>query len=162
NASPMSKAAAPEKGDAGEAPEVEQYLVKDPERFALNLAHMIEQAGKAASAWAEPRERGEIRDSVAEPVADMVKTFSKVTEYWLSDPSRALEAQTRLFAGYLTVWGNAISRARTGAEPAEAIIPERGDKRFQDPEWGKNAFFDFLKQAYLVTSRWAADLAHKA
>ncbi len=158
----MSKAAAPEKGDAGEAPEVEQYLVKDPERFALNLAHMIEQAGKAASAWAEPRERGEIRDSVAEPVADMVKTFSKVTEYWLSDPSRALEAQTRLFAGYLTVWGNAISRARTGAEPAEAITPERGDKRFQDPEWGKNAFFDFLKQVYLVTSRWAADLVDKA
>ncbi|RLP24447.1 class I poly(R)-hydroxyalkanoic acid synthase [Mesorhizobium sp. YM1C-6-2] len=158
----MFKAAAPEKGDAGEAPEVEQYLVKDPERFALNLAHMIEQAGKAASAWAEPRERGEIRDSVAEPVADMVKTFSKVTEYWLSDPSRALEAQTRLFAGYLTVWGNAISRARTGAEPAEAITPERGDKRFQDPEWGKNAFFDFLKQVYLVTSRWAADLVDKA
>lgn len=158
----MSKAAEPEKGDAGEAPEVEQYLVKDPERFALNLAHMIEQAGKAASAWAEPRERGEKRDSVSEPMADMVKTFSKVTEYWLSDPSRALEAQTRLFAGYLTVWGNAISRARTGAEPAEAITPERGDKRFQDPEWGKNAFFDFLKQVYLVTSRWAADLVDKA
>ena len=51
----------------------------------------------------------------------MVKTFSKVTEYWLSDPSRALEAQTRLFAGYLTVWGNAISRARTGEEPPEAV-----------------------------------------
>ena len=61
----MSKAAEPGKADAGEAPDVEQYLVKDPERFALNLARMIEQAGKAASAWAEPRERGEIRDSVS-------------------------------------------------------------------------------------------------
>ncbi len=95
-------------------------------------------------------------------MADMVKTFSKVTEYWLSDPSRALEAQTRLFAGYLTVWGNAISRARTGAEPPEAIMPDRGDKRFQDPEWGRNAFFDFLKQVYLVTSRWATDLVERA
>ena len=158
----MSKAAKPGKADAGEAPDVEQYLVKDPERFALNLARMIEQAGKAASAWAEPREKGEVRDSVAEPMADMVKTFSKVTEYWLSDPSRALEAQTRLFAGYLTVWGNAISRARTGEEPPEAVTPEHGDKRFQDPEWGKNAFFDFLKQVYLVTSRWANDLVEKA
>ena len=158
----MSKAAEPGKADAGEAPDVEQYLVKDPERFALNLARMIEQAGKAASAWAEPRERGEVRDFVAEPMADMVKTFSKVTEYWLADPSRALEAQTRLFAGYLTVWGNTISRARTGEEPAEAVMPERGDKRFQDPEWGKNAFFDFLKQVYLVTSRWANDLVEKA
>ena len=158
----MSKAAEPGKSDAGDAPDVEQYLVKDPERFALNLARMVVQAGKAASAWAEPREKGEVRDSVAEPMADMVKTFSKVTEYWLSDPARALEAQTRLFAGYLTVWGNAISRARTGEEPPEAIQPERGDKRFQDPEWGKNAFFDFLKQVYLVTSRWANDLVERA
>ena len=78
---------------------------------------MVEQAGKAASAWAEPRESGEVRDHVAEPVVDMVKTFSKLTEYWLSDPQRALEAQTRLFAGYMTVWANAIQRVRNGEEP---------------------------------------------
>ncbi|TIU68025.1 MAG: class I poly(R)-hydroxyalkanoic acid synthase, partial [Mesorhizobium sp.] len=123
----------------------------------------IEQAGKAASAWAEPREKGEVRDHVAEPVVDMVKTFSKLSEYWLSDPQRALEAQTRLFAGYMTVWANAIQRVSPNAEaPDDAVKPERGDKRFQDPEWGRNAFFDFLKQAYLVTSRWAGDLVEHA
>ncbi|HHZ10854.1 MAG TPA: class I poly(R)-hydroxyalkanoic acid synthase [Rhizobiales bacterium] len=146
------------------ASSVEQYLVKDPERFALNLARMVEYAGKAAAAWAEPREKGEVRDTVAEPVADMVKTFSKLSEYWLSDPKRALDAQTRLFSGYMQVWSNAIRRF--GAEPdaaeAEAVKPEKGDKRFQDPEWGRNAFFDFLKQAYLVTSRWAGDLVEHA
>ncbi|RWM88598.1 MAG: class I poly(R)-hydroxyalkanoic acid synthase [Mesorhizobium sp.] len=142
---------------------VEQYLVKDPERFALNLARMIEQAGKAASAWAEPREKGEVRDHVAEPVVDMVKTFSKLSEYWLSDPQRALEAQTRLFSGYMTVWANSIQRLSDGGEDAEdAVKPEPGDKRFQDPEWGRNAFFDFLKQTYLVTSRWANELVEHA
>jgi polyhydroxyalkanoate synthase len=154
----------PEQGKTGGESEsgVDQYLVKDPERFALNLARMIEQAGKAASAWVEPREKGEVRDHVAEPMADMVKTFSKVTEYWLSDPARALEAQTRLFSGYLTVWGNAVSKAGGGEDVPDAVQPARGDKRFQDPEWGRNAFFDFLKQAYLVTSRWAADLVEHA
>ncbi|RUY80767.1 class I poly(R)-hydroxyalkanoic acid synthase, partial [Mesorhizobium sp. M7A.F.Ca.CA.001.10.2.1] len=142
---------------------VEQYLVKDPERFALNMARMIEQAGKAASAWAEPREKGDVRDHVAEPVVDMVKTFSKLSEYWLADPQRALEAQTRLFSGYMTVWANAIQRTSNAAQDTEdAVKPERGDKRFLDPEWGRNAFFDFLKQAYLVTSRWAADLVEHA
>ncbi|SJM34141.1 class I poly(R)-hydroxyalkanoic acid synthase [Mesorhizobium delmotii] len=142
---------------------VEQYLVKDPERFALNMARMIEQAGKAASAWAEPREKGEVRDHVAEPVVDMVKTFSKLSEYWLSDPQRALEAQTRLFSGYMTVWANSIQRLSAGGEDADdAVKPELGDKRFQDPEWGRNAFFDFLKQAYLVTSRWAGELVEHA
>jgi polyhydroxyalkanoate synthase len=156
----MTRAADPKKSDAEPASPVDQYLVKDPEQFALNLARMIEQAGKAAAAWAEPRERGELRDSVAEPVTDMVKTFSKVTQYWLSDPQRALDAQTRLFSGYMGVWANAIRRMSDGE--AQTVEPERGDKRFQDPEWGRNAFFDFLKQAYLVTSRWAADLVEHA
>jgi polyhydroxyalkanoate synthase len=156
----MTKASDSDKSNA-DSSSVEQYLVKDPERFALNLARMIEQAGKAAAAWAEPREKGDVRDSVAEPVTDMVKTFSKLTEYWLSDPQRALEAQTKLFAGYMNVWANAIQRAG-GEQTEDAVQPEKGDKRFLDPEWGRNAFFDFLKQAYLVTSRWAGDLAENA
>ncbi|ESY78756.1 poly(3-hydroxyalkanoate) polymerase [Mesorhizobium sp. LNHC221B00] len=159
----MAKTPDSGKAEDDEPSTVEQYLVKDPERFALNMARMIEQAGKAASAWAEPRERGEVRDHVAEPVVDMVKTFSKLSEYWLADPQRALEAQTRLFAGYMTVWANAIQRVSPSAEGADdAVKPERGDKRFQDPEWGRNAFFDFLKQAYLVTSRWASELVEHA
>ncbi|BCG87954.1 class I poly(R)-hydroxyalkanoic acid synthase [Mesorhizobium sp. 113-3-9] len=159
----MSKTPDSGKTEDDEPSTVEQYLVKDPERFALNMARMVEQAGKAASAWAEPREKGEVRDHVAEPVVDMVKTFSKLSEYWLADPQRALEAQTRLFAGYMTVWANAIQRVSPSAEGADdAVKPERGDKRFQDPEWGRNAFFDFLKQAYLVTSRWASELVEHA
>ncbi|RWO02041.1 class I poly(R)-hydroxyalkanoic acid synthase [Mesorhizobium sp.] len=159
----MSKTPDSGKAEDDRPSTVEQYLVKDPERFALNMARMIEQAGKAASAWAEPREKGDVRDHVAEPVVDMVKTFSKLSEYWLSDPQRALEAQTRLFSGYMTVWANSIQRLSDGGEDAEgAVKPEPGDKRFQDPEWGRNAFFDFLKQAYLVTSRWANDLVEHA
>ncbi|MER9724399.1 MULTISPECIES: class I poly(R)-hydroxyalkanoic acid synthase [unclassified Mesorhizobium] len=159
----MSKTPDSSKAEDDQSSTVEQYLVKDPERFALNMARMVEQAGKAASAWAEPRKKGEVRDHVAEPVVDMVKTLSKLSEYWLADPQRALEAQTRLFAGYMTVWGNAIQKVSPNAEaPEDAVKPERGDKRFQDPEWGRNAFFDFLKQAYLVTSRWAADLVEHA
>jgi polyhydroxyalkanoate synthase len=101
---------------------------------------------------------------VAEPVADMVKTFSKLTEYWLSDPARALEAQTRLFSGYMAVWTNSLRRLGEGGEAAaeDGVKPDKGDKRFQDPEWGKNAFFDFLKQTYLVTARWASDLVEHA
>ncbi|MEX0956051.1 MAG: class I poly(R)-hydroxyalkanoic acid synthase [Rhizobiaceae bacterium] len=136
---------------------VEQYLVKDPERFALNLARMVEEAGKAAAAWAEPREKGEVRDTLSDPVTDMVRTFSKLTEFWLSDPSRVLEAQTRLMSGYFSIWSNAVQRLG-GKDLPDEVEPERGDRRFQDPDWAKNALFDLLKQTYLVTSRWAADL----
>ncbi|MCX8568249.1 PHA/PHB synthase family protein [Aminobacter sp. MET-1] len=157
----MAKADDSDKPSGDSPSSVEQYLVKDPERFALNMARMIEQAGKAAAAWAEPRERGEMRDTVAEPFTEVIKTFSKLTEYWLSDPQRAMEAQTRLFAGYMEVWGNSVQRM-SGEQVEDAVKPERTDKRFLDPEWGRNAFFDFLKQAYLVTTRWAGDLVEHA
>ena len=113
-------------GNAGKPSAVEQYLVKDPERFAVNFARALEEAGKAAAAWTAPREKGEVRDVVSEPMADMVKTFSKLTEYWLADPARALEAQTRLFSGYMNVWSNAIQRmGDTSVE--DAVKPDKGD-----------------------------------
>lgn len=139
----------------------EQYVVKDPEEFARNLTKMAEKAGEAASQWAKPLEKGETRDSMAEPMADLAKTLSKVTEYWLSDPSRALEAQTRLFSGYMNIWSNSIRRA-SGEEAGEAIAPDDRDRRFKDDEWSDNPFFDFLKQAYLITARWAGDLVEHA
>ncbi|HEV7254553.1 MAG TPA: class I poly(R)-hydroxyalkanoic acid synthase [Mesorhizobium sp.] len=149
------------KPDDTAASNPEQYLIKDPERFALNMARALEQAGKAAAAWAEPREKGEIRSTGGEPQTELVKTLSTVAQYWMTDPARSFEAQTRLLAGYMSVWANAASRA-AGAEPPAAVAPEKGDKRFQDPEWSKNAFFDVIKQAYLVTSRWAQDLVERA
>jgi polyhydroxyalkanoate synthase len=159
----MSKTPDSGKAEDDEPSTVEQYLVKDPERFALNMARMIEQAGKAASAWAEPREKGEVRDHVAEPVVDMVKTFSKLSEYWLADPQRALEAQTRAVLRLHDGLGQRHSaHQQRRARHRRRVKPERGDKRFLDPEWGRNAFFDFLKQAYLVTSRWAAELVEHA
>jgi polyhydroxyalkanoate synthase len=150
------------QGDkSGKTPNLDNYVVKDPEAFARNVAHMIEQAGKAASAWVEPREKGLKRDTLADPVTDVVKTLSKVSEYWLSEPARALEAQTKLFSSYMVIWSNSIRRM-SGEEVEDIVTPDKGDKRFADEDWGKNAFFDFLKQAYLVTARWAGDLVENA
>ncbi|MCB1424883.1 MAG: class I poly(R)-hydroxyalkanoic acid synthase, partial [Notoacmeibacter sp.] len=156
----MSKDDKDKKPQGPSAEQLDSYVVKDPEAFARNMARAIEAAGQAASNWIAPREEGKV-DPVAEPMADMVKTFSRVGEYWLSDPARALDAQTRLFSNYMTVWTNSVRRA-TGDAEDHAVQPDKGDKRFADPEWENNAFFDFLKQAYLVTSRWAQELVTEA
>jgi len=151
----------PDAASTGLPPEVEPYIVRHPDQLALNVARMVEQAGKAASAWIGPRERGETRDALAEPVADIVKTYAKVAEFWLSDPARALEAQTRLFSGFMGIWANTIRKA-SGAPAEHPVEPERGDKRFLDPDWGRIALFDFLKQAYLLGSRWVSELVDQA
>ena len=41
---------------------------------------------------------------------------------------------------------------RLAGEPAPpAIEPAPRDKRFKDPEWKSNQFFDFVLQLYLLT-----------
>ena len=133
----------------------EAYVVKNPEAFARNVARMLEGLGKAASAWVEPREKGEVVDTVSEPMADIVKTFSKVGEYWLSDPKRALEAQTSLLTSYFGMWSESVNRM---SGENDSPKPTTKDKRFSDPDWENNPFFEFLKNAYFITSDWANKL----
>jgi len=133
----------------------------DVEAFAQNAARLVEQGGKALAAYLKPREEGKIKSEVADDVADVVKTIGEVMEYWLSDPQRTLELQTSLGRSYLDLWASAVKRM-AGEEAAPVVKPDPKDKRFADPEWSSNQFFDFLKQAYLLTTLWADKLVKDA
>jgi len=133
----------------------------DIEALSRNVARLIEEGGKALAAYLKPREEGKIRTEVAEDITDAIKSLGRVAEYWMSDPQRALELQTSLGRAYLDLWAGAVKRmAGEQADPVAA--PEPRDKRFSDPEWSQNQFFDFLKQSYLLTAQWADKLVKDA
>src|SRR3954451_570640 len=133
----------------------------NPEAFAMNLAKAMESSGKALAAYLKPREEGEPKDKPPSELGEVIKTFSTVADYWLSDQTRAAELQMKLGKAYLDLWGSA-SRRLAGEEAPPAISPSPRDKRFADPEWKSNQFFDFVMQAYLLTTQWAQDLVHNA
>jgi polyhydroxyalkanoate synthase len=132
----------------------------DIEELARNVARMVEQGGRAMAAYLKPREEGRIDGDYSE-VADVVKTLGQVLEYWLSDPQRSLELQSSLGKAYLDLWANAVKRM-SGEKVEPVAAPDPRDKRFADPEWSTNAFYDFLKQAYLLTVQWANRLVKEA
>src|SRR5215510_3069528 len=121
---------------------------------------MIEEGGKALAAYLKPREEGRHDDQYAE-VTDVVKTIGQVADYWLRDPQRALELQSSLGKAYLDLLANAVKRM-AGEQVQPVAAPDPKDKRFADPEWSSNQFFDFLKQAYLLTVQWANHLVSDA
>jgi poly[(R)-3-hydroxyalkanoate] polymerase subunit PhaC len=132
----------------------------DIEELAHNVARIMEEGGKALAAYLKPREEGQVDDQYSE-VTDVVKTLGQVTDYWLRDPQRALELQSSLGKAYLDVWAHMVKRM--AGEPVEPVAtPDPRDKRFADPEWSSNQFFDFLKQTYLVTVQWANRLVKDA
>jgi polyhydroxyalkanoate synthase len=124
------------------------------EEFAKNLARMIEQGGKAVAAYLRPREEGRADSGHAEQMNEVARTLGQVAEYWLTDPKRALDLQSNLGKAYLDLWAHAAKRL-TGEPTAPVAAPDPRDRRFSDPEWSSNQFFDFLKQAYLLTVQWA-------
>jgi polyhydroxyalkanoate synthase len=133
----------------------------DVEEFSRNLARLIEEGGRALAAYLKPREEGRNNNEIAEEIGEVVKTLGQVAEYWLEDPRRAFEAQNRLGKAYLDLWASTAKRL-TGEEIVPVVTPAADDKRFSDPEWSSNQFYDFLKQAYLLSARWAKELVADA
>ena len=141
----------------------ETQVVKkfDPEAFAINLARAMETSGQALAAFLKPRENGDPKDKPPSEIAEVVKTFSAVAEYWLSDNDRSANLQTKIAKAYLDLWGSSVRRL-AGEQAPPAIEPSPRDKRFADPEWKSNQFFDFVMQLYLLTTEWAHDLVRNA
>ena len=137
------------------------FGIRDPEAAARNIARFFEEAGKALSAYLEPRQDGKTSVDFANQLTEILGTLAVVSDYWMSDPQRVMEAQTRLYAGYFSLW--ATSLARMMGEPVPpAATPGPRDRRFRDPDWEDNQFFDFLKQLYLITTRWAEEMVERA
>jgi polyhydroxyalkanoate synthase subunit PhaC len=133
----------------------------DGEAFAMNIARALESSGQALAAYLKPREGADLKDKAGGEFAEVIKTFTTVAEYWLSDQDRATELQTKLGKAYLDLFGSA-SRRMAGQEAKPAAEPAPRDRRFADPEWRSNQFFDFILQLYLLTTQWAQELVRNA
>ncbi len=133
----------------------------DFEALSANLAKLAEEGGKALAAYLSPIEAGRADPAFADNVGDAARTLGKIAEYWMSDPTRALQAQTGIATHFVDLWGATLRRF-SGDDAPEVVPADRSDKRFADPEWRQNPFFDFLRQAYSLTTNWANDLVENA
>ncbi len=102
------------------------------------------RTGKVLTAWPRRPARRRSRSARSRAIG------------WPS-PSKFAAAQSELFKSYADLWGRSFRRF-LGEEVEPVVEPEPGDNRFKDPDWSNGQFFDFWKQAYLITSRWAEDL----
>ncbi len=74
-----------------------------------------------------------------------------------AQPDRLLRAQADLFSRYLDLW-QTTARRMGGEQVEPVVVPPKGDKRFNDPEWGAHPVYDVMKQSYLLTSGWLNEL----
>lgn len=155
--------AAPAGGGSDPAPaeQIPDAVFSGFDQLGQNMARLMEESGKVAAAYLKPIERGEAKSGQADEASEMVKTLGRVAERWVADPRKIIEAQAALTGDFLSLWSATLKRA--GGEDAPPVIePDRRDARFADPDWSAHPMFDFVKQAYLIGSRWAETMVEKA
>ncbi len=132
------------------------YKIADPEEFARNMLRLFEEGGRA---MAEMLERSDTKTSpytTASEMTSAAQTLTGIAQAWMTDPAKLAEAQASLMRSYMDLWNNQVRRL-FGETVQPIAQPDAGDNRFKDPEWSSNPYFDFWKQAYLLTTNWAED-----
>jgi polyhydroxyalkanoate synthase len=80
-------------------------------------------------------------------------TMADAAKRMYFDPARLMQANLELWQQHMQLWQSASQRL-IGQATQPVAKPDKGDRRFRDPEWEANPLFDFIKQSYLITSRW--------
>lgn len=131
------------------------------EQFAANILRALEATGQVISKMVEDRDKRSGAFSVAGGLADSGKLFAPIIQHWVNDPQSYSAAQTKLTQDMIDLWGR-THRRFLGQQADPLVKADSHDLRFKDKEWTENAFFDFLKQAYLLAGNWAAGMVEKA
>ncbi len=128
---------------------------------AANMAKFVDQGRRVLAAAMTTPESGETPSELALNAADATRTLGAVVEAWMKNPERAAGAQAELTQGLGAIWTQTLRRL--SGEEIEPYIPvDPSDKRFTAPEWKESPFFDFLRQSYALTTRWADDMVERA
>ena len=123
----------------------------DAAELARTLAELAEKSRNVAQQFLAKQAKS---DGFQIPDPGVVgDAFIKLSQAMLADPGRLMQAQMHLWQQMGELWQRQLLRA--SGEAAEPLVePDRADKRFKDEAWSEQLVFDYVKQSYLVASRW--------
>jgi polyhydroxyalkanoate synthase subunit PhaC len=138
---------------------MEAYQVRDPEKLAANMLAFFGEGARALTRYMDDK-RADGPYAVATELTEAGKLLGAIAQRWMTEPEKLAARQTKLTEDLIELWGRTYRRF-LGQEVEPVARPAQGDARFHDPEWTANPFFDFCKQAYLISANWADDMVRE-
>jgi polyhydroxyalkanoate synthase len=89
------------------------------------------------------------------PMKNVADAFLNFSKSLVQHPEQLIKLQLDLYTSYLNLWANTAEKIM-GTETTNVINPEKGDRRFSNPQWDENILFNYIKQSYLLTADWVA------
>ena len=136
------------------------YQISDPQEFAQNIMLFMKHGGAALSQLMAKSGNQGGSMSQSNEVGEATELLGQIAKQWLNNPEAFSEVQGDLMRDYSELMTASVKRMR-GEDVAPVVEPAKGDGRFRDHDWSDNQYFDFWKQAYLITSRWAEKVVHE-
>ena len=132
--------------------------VEESAEFTQNMAHVMQRSQEIWARMIEASANDE-HPLHADPM-NIGPVLTELTTEMMANPKELAEKSLELWTQQAELWRRTMM-GWMGAEAAEPVIePSRGDKRFKDDEWSQNQYFSYMKQAYLLSAKWAQDIAH--
>src|SRR5215207_7676512 len=138
------------------------FEIRNPQRFAHNMARLVEETGKAATILLQPHTTNPSPLTLHSDLAPAFGALAQLQRAWLRQPYKVFEAQVALWNSCFDLWHSSMRRLMglENGHAGHAASSAPQDPRFQHPAWSENPYFDFLKQSYLITSHWADTLVN--
>ncbi len=129
----------------------DQTALPDPAEMSKSMASIAERSQKLVADFVN-RQMASGTLPETDPL-NVGEAFAELTRLMMANPAHIVESSLNLWSDYLTLWQTTAQRMM-GAEVAPMVAPAKDDYRFRDEAWADNQVFDFIKQSYLLTSRW--------
>lgn len=122
-----------------------------PEGFFENFQEIALKSQKLIFSYVQSNLQKSFEDDF-DPL-NMNPAFFKAFQNISENPEIILKAQQGYWEDTLKLWEN-TARKMSGLDSEIVIEPDRSDKRFRDSEWAENLIFDYIKQSYLICTKW--------
>jgi len=134
------------------------FNLPDPALVTRTMAEVAERGQRIVGDFL--RRQSEESNSL-DPL-NIGQAFMEMTAKLMSNPAQLVQAQLGFWQDYLTLWSNTARRMLGGGEAPPVIDEPKGDRRFKDDAWRENEVFDFIRQSYLLTSRYVTNVVQGA
>jgi len=126
----------------------------EAEEFTRSMTEIAENSQKLLTDFlARQSTQAEDQGPADKDPLNIGGAFMEMTSRMMADPAKMVQANMALWQDYISLWQNSAARMM-GGEVAPGVEPDKGDRRFKDDAWNENDIFDYIKQSYLLTSRW--------